>query len=109
MNELVDNQFDISSSVRKATTKSDAPKYAHFCCDLVHNLGNYHQNKILQTFDLQDFNCFDRVICGERGIRTPGACYSTPDFESGTLNRSDISPKSGCKYKNLENMFFYGQ
>jgi hypothetical protein len=29
---------------------------------------------------------------GERGIRTPGTFYSTPDFESGTLNRSDISP-----------------
>jgi hypothetical protein len=29
---------------------------------------------------------------GERGIRTPGTCYSTPVFETGTLNRSDISP-----------------
>ena len=33
-----------------------------------------------------------KSCCGERGIRTPGTCYSTPDFESGTLNRSDISP-----------------
>jgi hypothetical protein len=34
---------------------------------------------------------------GERGIRTPGTCYSTPDFESGTFNRSDISPKFGLQ------------
>ncbi len=32
------------------------------------------------------------AFSGERGIRTPGTFYSTPDFESGTLNRSDISP-----------------
>jgi hypothetical protein len=30
--------------------------------------------------------------CGEGGIRTPGTFDSTPDFESGTLNRSDTSP-----------------
>ena len=37
---------------------------------------------------------FHIELGGERGIRTPGTCYSTPDFESGTLNRSDISPGS---------------
>ena len=31
-------------------------------------------------------------LSGEGGIRTPGTFDSTPDFESGTLNRSDISP-----------------
>jgi hypothetical protein len=30
--------------------------------------------------------------CGERGIRTPGTREGTPDFESGTFNRSVISP-----------------
>src|SRR5437868_6950424 len=29
---------------------------------------------------------------GERGIRTPGTLAGTPDFESGTFNRSVISP-----------------
>ena len=40
--------------------------------------------RILSVFDIE--------FSGERGIRTPGTFYSTPDFESGTLNRSDISP-----------------
>ena len=34
----------------------------------------------------------NKLICGERGIRTPGTFDSTPVFETGTLNRSDISP-----------------
>jgi hypothetical protein len=34
----------------------------------------------------------NKLICGEGGIRTPGTFDSTPDFESGTLNRSDTSP-----------------
>ncbi len=29
---------------------------------------------------------------GEKGIRTPGTLAGTPDFESGTLGHSDISP-----------------
>ena len=29
---------------------------------------------------------------GEGEIRTPGTCYSTPDFESGTFDHSDTSP-----------------
>jgi len=29
---------------------------------------------------------------GEGGIQTPGTCYSTPDFESGTFDHSDTSP-----------------
>ena len=44
---------------------------------------------------------------GERGIRTPGTFYSTPDFESGTLNRSDISPsdKTSAKVKKLVELY----
>ena len=30
---------------------------------------------------------------GERGIQTPGTFNSTPDFESGTFDHSDISPE----------------
>ena len=52
---------------------------------------------LLQSGDKQKYprqrRVFD-IVCGERGIRTPGTFYSTPDFESGTLNRSDISPDS---------------
>ena len=33
-----------------------------------------------------------RLGGGERGIRTPGTLTGTPDFESGTFNRSVISP-----------------
>ena len=36
--------------------------------------------------------CYRIETGGERGIRTPGTFDSTPDLESGTLNRSDISP-----------------
>jgi len=32
------------------------------------------------------------VLSGEGGIQTPGTCYSTPDFESGTFDHSDTSP-----------------
>ena len=45
---------------------------------------------------------FDYSISGEGGIRTPGTFYSTPDFESGTLNRSDISP-GNCKVTKTKN------
>ena len=31
---------------------------------------------------------------GEGGIRTPGTLTRTPDFESGTFNRSATSPKN---------------
>lgn len=32
------------------------------------------------------------IFGGERGIRTPGTLSRTPDFESGTFNRSATSP-----------------
>jgi hypothetical protein len=48
---------------------------------------NYLICRILSVFDI--------VICGEGGIQTPGTCYSTPDFESGTFNHSDTSPYRG--------------
>ena len=46
----------------------------------------------------------NELICGERGIRTPGTFYSTPDFESGTLNRSDISPVKILGQQKYENL-----
>jgi hypothetical protein len=60
------------------------------------------------------------ILCGERGIRTPGTVARTPHFECGPIDHSGISPKSprnggspafrprrerrlssfrGCKYK----------
>jgi hypothetical protein len=36
---------------------------------------------------------FHIELGGEGGIQTPGTCYSTPDFESGTFDHSDTSPK----------------
>jgi hypothetical protein len=36
--------------------------------------------------------CFDVVVCGEKGIRTPGTASCTPDFESGPFDHSGISP-----------------
>ena len=42
------------------------------------------------------------LIGGEGGIRTLGALARTPDFESGTFNRSATSPKAavvgGARY-----------
>ena len=40
----------------------------------------------------QNDPCRVAVLGGEREIRTPGGFYPTPLFESGTFNRSDISP-----------------
>ena len=40
---------------------------------------------------------------GEGGIRTPGELSPTPDFESGTFDHSDTSPKN----KNLLRLKFF--
>ena len=42
------------------------------------------------------------IICGEGGIQTPGTCYSTPDFESGTFDHSDTSPGNGLQMYYLQ-------
>ena len=34
------------------------------------------------------------ILCGERGIRTPGTVARTPHFECGPIDHSGISPKS---------------
>jgi hypothetical protein len=41
-------------------------------------------------------------LSGEGGIRTPGTFDSTPDFESGTLNRSDTSPYTPKRFDNFQ-------
>lgn len=46
---------------------------------------------------------FSCVACGGEGeIRTPGTCYSTPDFESGTFDHSDTSPVVSRTWEHLK-------
>ena len=35
------------------------------------------------------------LVCGERGIRTPGTVTRSPHFECGPFDHSGISPGSG--------------
>ena len=35
------------------------------------------------------------LVCGERGIRTPGTVARSPHFECGPFDHSGISPRSG--------------
>ena len=37
------------------------------------------------------------IICGKRGIRTPGTVTRTPHFECGPIDHSGIFPNAGAK------------
>ena len=41
----------------------------------------------------RDYLVFALLICGERGIRTPGTPKGTTDFESAPIDHSGSSPK----------------
>ena len=40
---------------------------------------------------------FPFIICGKRGIRTPGTVTRTPHFECGPIDHSGIFPNAGAK------------
>ena len=110
--KLLDKHLNLLTDMKYVYMQADTLQKRQFV-SLVFDNNLYYQNGIYRTPTMMDLLSHNSLLMsekgyliyekkrdnqqviplsGERGIRTPGTCYSTPDFESGTLNRSDISP-----------------